>query len=447
MTQWAERVDNHEVFSRIQEMDELLIELEDFENDSIDVFETLNRLRQIHETLKQLLEKMDPHLIPQAVLNNLNNHINAQINQLNQFKVNNNFNLLNNVNGQADSILIQLSNLVEPNSQEDIEMIRDSVGSFRRSISQFYRYTENDYEQLKSKFEGFQRQVSELDQEVKNQKARLDSIITQYQQQFSDAQERRGSEFLEAEQNRIDQNSQSIKSFKQESQEVIDQWREVFSQEQQEAQKDFDASVEKLEEKIKLIEDKLTTQLQSSVDQMESYRDQAEKLVFVIANTGMAGGFKKVADRAQRDLMIWQGAAVLFMIGLIGFSILPSINPSISTPPPLPERIFVSVAFGILVAFTIRQVERNQKIESENRKLELELASINPFLSELPEEDQNAIKQQLALRLFGNGAFVAPIENEVPPPSTGTSADAVHLLAKTLDTLQSVARDVVGLIR
>jgi vacuolar-type H+-ATPase subunit H len=43
----------------------------------------------------------------------------------------------------------------------------------------------------------------------------------------------------------------------------------------------------------------------SLLDEIEAKRTRAEELVYVIANTGMVGGYQQVANRALRQSIVW----------------------------------------------------------------------------------------------------------------------------------------------
>lgn len=95
-------------------------------------------------------------------------------------------------------------------------------------------------------------------------------------------------------------------------------------------------------------------------------------------------------------------------------------------------KAFVAVAFGIGVAWAARQADKHQEIERRNRRIELDLASISPYLAPFPVTEQNEIKKQLAERLFGS---TDPVSVTKDGETTGSLIDLLRMTLKTLDNL------------
>ena len=95
-------------------------------------------------------------------------------------------------------------------------------------------------------------------------------------------------------------------------------------------------------------------------------------------------------------------------------------------------RTFVAFAFGILAAYSARQAEKNSEVERVNRQLELELASIDPYLSKLPEEKQIEVKRVLAEKWFGNMKTYDKVENKLTEKYSG---NMLNLLKLVLDNI------------
>jgi hypothetical protein len=52
--------------------------------------------------------------------------------------------------------------------------------------------------------------------------------------------------------------------------------------------------------------------------------------------------------------------------------------------------------------YASRESNKHRILETQNRNLELELASIGPFIELLPEDKKQAIKEDLVKKYFGN---------------------------------------------
>jgi hypothetical protein len=76
-------------------------------------------------------------------------------------------------------------------------------------------------------------------------------------------------------------------------------------------------------------------------------------------------------------------------------------------------RAYVTLTFGVLAAFAARKGQRHQEVERRNRRVELELASINLYLGPLPEGERHAVMKELAHRLFGRDEGVEETKEDL----------------------------------
>ncbi len=169
---------------------------------------------------------------------------------------------------------------------------------------------------------------------------------------------------------------------------------------------------------------------------MEIRREKAAELITIITNTGLIGGYQKIANKEHTTSTRWHTIAILSFMGLIAFALLAFLA-------TLPEqfhwgkvgsRAFVALTFGILAAYAARLADKHEAIERKNRKMELELAAIDPYLLELPVETRHKIKEELASRLFGQSE-----QTEITTDSK-TSGSAFDLLRMALETIGNLTK-------
>jgi len=276
--------------------------------------------------------------------------------------------------------------------------------------------------------------LQEFTSEIKSQKSRLDNAITQFQQQFSKAEENRREEFLKSERLKTEKLTQITEEQKETIKEIIGK----FETENEAKTTALSKKSEELLSNFKQTSDNLINSINgrtnSLVNNIESNKDEAEKLVHVIANTGMAGGYQKVANQARKTKNYWHFITIISLIGLITFAIIAFMT-TVQTEfnfGKFGARTFVAFAFGILAAYSARQAEKNSEVERVNRQLELELASIDPYLSKLPEEKQIEVKRVLAEKWFGNMKTYDKVENKLTEKYSG---NMLNLLKLVLDNI------------
>jgi hypothetical protein len=337
------------------------------------------------------------------------------------FVANQNTQHLLNANKHAENILTQIPTIVVMAAPDDITGLREAATSFRRSAAQLIRHLEEeatslrqtmvqdheqsdqDIEESKNQLVKLEAQIEKVQEEIQTQKSRLDSAIAEFQNQFSKQQESRQEKFTEGEKERADANQLAI----------------------EEQEEKFESICTSAGEKLAAFHESSQEAAQSHIETLGELLKQAEKLVHVIGNTGMVGGYQKTANTARNTARFWQVVAVLSFAGLITFAILLFY----STQKPdfawsiFAGRAFVAGTFGLAAAYASRLSDRHEEVERYNRRVELELASIDPYLVGIPEPKQQEIKEELAKRMFGQ----KPLPRKDSKVS-GTNADTINLL-------------------
>lgn len=420
MSQWADRFQQHQLFREIQALFEALTEAGAKLEDSPVAGAAYARLHQINLHLRKALTSVDPVLVSITVLNNLASYLASETAEVRQFIANTNVGHLENANSHADSVLTQLPLLLVPREAGEVEGITSAVSNLREQASRQVQRLEAEAATLRQTLSELSGRIKEAATEIDSQKGVLSTSLTQYQQQFLQAEESRRTQFTQTEQARSDQALAVDTTRKDQFTKAAEDQREAFRQLLDEARK---------------TRDDITGELRRSSEEiltaLRSGRAEAEKLVGIIGDTGVVSGYKRVADEAHKLGLRWNLTATAAMVGLIvfaGIAFLPSLKGEFSWGA-FAGRVFVSLTFGVLGYFAAYQGMKHTEVERRNRRLELELTSIGPFISQLQEAEQREVKRQLIDRLFG--------QQETPPSEgasvpTGTMLDAIKLILQNL---------------
>ena len=424
MSRWDERFENHQVHSTLEQIESALGAIE-VGTDGLTpaAFEALDRLWQVQKRAISALDRVDPAVTSHQTLTNLNNHANKILEQLRQFDNNGNESHLNNANSHAENFLTQISLLPTVRTAEDVEEVRESVTSFRKAAGQYLRYLEKEKDDLESQIEDLRQEATEIRDQVESQKNRVDNTITQFQEQFSEAESKRQERSAQAERDRDKEFSDALQNAKDRSAALLSDQKDSLNE-----------FVDSIREERRKSEENLTDRANSLIEDLQESKKKAGELVQIINNSGMVGGFQKEANSQRNWAIAWSVVTVASLVGLISFAIaafMATVESGEFDLGLFGARAFVAASFGILGAYSERQAEKHRKAERRNRRLELEIASIGPYLSDLPPEKQHEVRIKIADRVFGQ----VERENEESSDEEAMTGSAVDLLRMTLNNL------------
>lgn len=419
MSKWQDRITNHPVMFTLEAM-RGIVESAQAVDVPASTVDDIERIKQGFAYINQCVVGTDPNILPPGILNNIEKHLQNCLSEFSAFTSNKSQGHLDNANTHLDSALTHAFQLPAPLPLEQVESLKDAVTSFRRSAGQLLASLERDKERLASELHGANARLEALAGEIASQKGRVDSVISDQQQQFSASEGARREEFAKSQ---AEANAE-LKS-------AIEDRRNNFEALEEEVTAKFEAFAVSSKAEFTAILGQSESAAKAHLAELVGFRDQAQKLMQVIGSTGMAGEFQKAATSAKRLVGFWQALAVGSMIGLIWFAIsayqsAEQLDPSWAV---IGSRLFVAVAFGILAVFAVRQADRYHESETRNRRYQLELSSIEPYLAGLPEEVRNDVKVKLAERLFGNTDLQA---TQATGKASGNGLDVARMALETV---------------
>jgi 4-amino-4-deoxy-L-arabinose transferase-like glycosyltransferase len=154
----------------------------------------------------------------------------------------------------------------------------------------------------------------------------------------------------------------------------------------------------------------------------------------VVTDTGLASGYQAVAKEEKSAKRIWRGvtvAAMLLLIGFAGFIAYESYTKEFNLAT-YSAKLFGALSVGTLVAFAARQASLHGQAERANKRMELQLKAIGPYLVGFKDEEILEIKRLLVDKFFGREE-ASPLKEELP----NGSMDAIRV---ALETVQQVVK-------
>jgi hypothetical protein len=94
--------------------------------------------------------------------------------------------------------------------------------------------------------------------------------------------------------------------------------------------------------------------------------------------------------------------------------------------------LIVEFDVGILAGYAAKQADKHERAQRKHRKMELELASITPYIQEFPEEEARKIKTELAMKMF------AQQETAGTKECKKTTESALNLVELSLESIKAL---------
>lgn len=425
MSSWDERFENHPAQTSLTQLEQLLAAIKSVVETEAVALEQFDRINRFTTYARKKFDSADAQLVSPAPLNNFHAAFQSIITEISAYQSNRNPGHLVNANTYVDSVLANFSGLHAPRTENDFTDFREAASSYRKSVSQLARNLQEEVAQVKRGNDALLAKFDEFTKEISAQKTRLDTAIATFQQQFSTAQETRQSDYSATQ----------------------TKYHELFMQAEETRQTDFDTFLSDSETSFKDTESKFLAQSEiifsdihtkshDLILQIEASRDHANKLVGIISETGMVHGYQSTANEERKASKLWKFVAVislsLWVILACVFFFL-TYTQELSWTAVV-RQIFISTPFILLAGFSAMQVSQHQRVERANRRAELEIASIEPFLATLDDDERNDVKRSLVDKFFGQQ------ENDNQKSESKRMLSLMVDLAKIIQQLQTSIR-------
>jgi hypothetical protein len=354
---------NHTVFQKTEQLVTRLNEeevKEKLELEKLDFF--LTAAQFLTDRLKVTL----PTLLPIAELNAVSAEFENALAQINAYIGNNNVGHIPNAVNNINSALTYIKNFPIPYAKGDLDFAK-SIVQFQKTVEEKLNQTENQKNELETKIEALkldlenkQTELNLIEAKISTKEKEIESLTTNFQSQF-------------------------------------DTSNSAFSKQVADDRATFRAEIDTDREKIK-------TDTDGIIKDLERKLNDANKLVNVIGNVGVTGNYQIIANEHKKTADNWRTIAIVFMCILSGLLIF-SIWKIGDIDYDWHKAIIRIIASAILIypaTYASRESSKHRKIENLNRKLELELSSISPFIEILDETKKQEIKAKLVEKYFGN---------------------------------------------
>jgi hypothetical protein len=370
----SENFENHNIFDRLKSLEDIFSN-EDAK-EKIDL-EKLSFFQTVFSYVNQRVKLTIPDLVQQAELDALSNEINAGVSQINSYLGNNNVGHLNNATNNLNAAINRIKGFPIPVSKTDFNFSR-KIADFEKTVKSKYKSLEKEKESLDNKIAEIKTDLAAKENEIKKL---LDLVETK------------------------DTEIQNLSStFRTDFENIKSTHNQTFTNNQATFRKEIDNAKEQYQEEIDKLKKSVDTDTSALVTKLETKLSEAEKLVNTIGNVGVTGNYQLIANKHRDSANFWRWTAIVFMAifsFLLVWTIVDLSSDGFDWTKSL-IRLVAAAALSYPATYAARESSKHRRLETENRNVELELASINPFIEILDEDKKQAIKEKLVEKYFGN---------------------------------------------
>lgn len=154
------------------------------------------------------------------------------------------------------------------------------------------------------------------------------------------------------------------------------------------------------ENKIMSLESQATDDFDKIKEDISKKDAKISELIGIIGNKANVGEYKTNADKAHAERVRWQIATVvIFGIAFVMMGLITLLTKDYNITTL--ARYVVSVILLGMSGYTAKQASNQRKDEIYFRKQQLELASIDIYLDDMPDDIKVEIKKELSNKIFG----------------------------------------------
>jgi hypothetical protein len=364
-------------------------------------------------TFSAFVTSLNAECTVKSFLDNLHSPLAQLRPQLEQFLKDENVSNLQNANNQADQLVQKMPPFALPETAakqaEAVSSLAAAVESLIKSLTDQSKTTSEALRKLNEDAKATADHQSQLNKTIEVQKGRLDTAIAEFQKQFSETEAARRKQTEATEQN-----------FKAQ----FDQFKEKIST-------DIKTLIDAQKKDMTDLSSRLAESGKKIIAEMEIKKDAAAKVLDISTNVAVSGGYGKYAAQEKVAAEVLRIIALIFMCCLI-YGAYRTIEVALHMTEIdwklLAIRAITTFTLAIPAFYAVRESNKHRVTERRYRKMQLELAAIDPYLALLEKDKREQIKLSLSERFFAQ----PEVSDVTPDVYTGSLLDIIKQVITTL---------------
>lgn len=423
MSRWSEQFEGNAIHQTIKQLsDWLTVEVKEIDADQE---AERRRLKKSMGAISEIVSGLDPEIYPDQQHSQLNQHLRQpqMWNNLQAYSTSPTTPHLREANDHLTSIVPKIFQLAalsrQPKARDVIKSVEEAYDAFSAALEQ------RDYE-FKARLDSqrdelgrMEAHASALTESQKNLEQSTETAMATWQSEHTAAQSERAEAFSKVQIERGTKFDEALREWRARSEAEI---------------KDISA---KHTEKLQIAFDNYKTDAEQRIADMKAKHEAILEIHGLVGTDGVAGGYQKGATDEHKAANLWRkismgsiliAAAWIALKYLKGFDLTPAGE--VNWAEVITAASLTLVLLGA-AGYAARQSKLHRETEQHMRWFALEVKAIDPFLSSLPVEQQNELKNQLSQKLFGQNRLTAEkSEGSVDPAALRSITDAILSIIK-----------------
>lgn len=369
-----ENFQNQILFQRLEQLESRLDEPEVRKRINLEKYSFFeSACKYIIDRLKTTM----PILVQESEMKMLETEVTTALQQINAFLGNNNEGHLVNATNNLNSAVSRTRNFPLIFSKGDF--------NFSKAITDFQKQLIDKYELIQTESNKLKDGIEAVDIGIRNSGIEIEKLHKLIQERELEIKNLNST---------FQTNFDNIKS---KASQEIENDRNEFRNEIEDDRKDFRREIDELKGNF-------TTGAAQIIDRLNEKLNEARKIVTSIGDIGVTGNYQIIANEHRSSANRWRLVAIVFMaiFSLVLVWVIIDLSSAGFNWTKSIIRIIAAAALSYPATYAARESSRHRKLETINRTAELELASLGPFIELFSVDKQQAIKEKLVEKYFGN---------------------------------------------
>lgn len=414
MSRWTDSFKQHKFQIILQDFSNLLSSHKLTKEADINTVNEYSRLRKVIKYIQSVNSSIDPDLISPQIMNEMQGNLQGAYNEFNAFVSNQNSGHIVNANNNIDNVLSVISRAFVYYKKPSGNVLSDIVKTYSDTIGEhqnsYKNHIDTEVQKIKEKSEEIEAGLDEVEGSAEALKEDLKATQLQVQTQLAEF----NTQFQNSQAANLQKSDDAINISNRKSEEQRNGNQKKFDDLVNKTQIRIDESVKKFQAQVDDQFKDLSIKAGTILNILGKLQDDAEKVFGVVQNTAQAGAHKIYADTERRTANWYRYGAIFLMLSSVAVLIIPELLKFINIENYVVEwtkildRLPISLILFAPAFYLARESNKHRQNEFQNRRRELTLRTIDPYLALLKTDTQrDELKGQIAKSIFSDDARVS----------------------------------------